>query len=283
MIIRVEDIHFSYSSKSSVLDGVTFEVNRGECVAILGVNGAGKSTLLKCINSILAPSKGVVFINGEDISYWSRRQIARHVAYVPQRSRETDLTVFEIIALGRRPYMNWFLSAEDYRIVDEVMATLDLQRFALKKVSELSGGEFQKVMIGQALAQTPDIFLLDEPTNHLDIKNQIDVMKTVRKITKNRRPPVATIVCVHDINLALRFADKLIFLKNGRIWATSTPEDLNPAIIREVYGIDVFMVRVGSHTVMVPIDSDEEDYGEKDGYPFNAMHDHYYRTAEQRS
>ncbi|MCX7822148.1 MAG: ABC transporter ATP-binding protein [Syntrophobacterales bacterium] len=280
MIIKVEDIYFKYPSGGTVLNGISFEIKKGECVALLGVNGAGKSTLLKCINAILSPYKGVVYINGEGISSWGRRRIAQHIAYVPQRSQDSDLTVFEMIALGRKPYIDWALSEEDYQIIDDVITSLGLQNFTLKRVSELSGGEFQKVMIGRALAQTPDVFLMDEPTNHLDIKNQLDVMRTIRKITKSRIPSVATIVCLHDINLALRFADRLLFLKDGLIWSIVTPEELDPKIVFNVYGVPVSIVKSKGYNVVVPVD--EEHYNEERNYPAHTLRSHYFRGTGPR-
>ena len=281
MVIKVKDVHFSYPSRKGVLEGVTFEVRRGECVALLGVNGAGKSTLLKCMNSILSPTKGAVFVGGEDISEWSRNQIARRIGYVPQRSHDSELTVFEMVALGRKPYINWFLRERDYEIVDDIMAVLGLKDFAMKRVSELSGGEHQKVMIARALAQTPDVLLLDEPTSHLDMKNQLEVMRVIRDLTKKRKPSVSTIVCLHDVNLALRFADRLIFLKDGIIWAVTTPEGLDPEIVRDVYGVRVQIVRVGRHIVVIPVDDEEGEYHEESDHLVADMSFYRGRVAER--
>jgi iron complex transport system ATP-binding protein len=281
MVIKVKDVHFSYPSRKGVLEGVTFEVRRGECVALLGVNGAGKSTLLKCMNSILSPTKGVVFVGGEDISEWSRNQIARRIGYVPQRSNDSELTVFEMVALGRKPYINWFLRERDYEIVDDIMAVLGLKDFAMKRVSELSGGELQKVMIARALAQTPDVLLLDEPTSHLDMKNQLEVMRVIRDLTKKRKPSVSTVVCLHDVNLALLFADRLIFLKDGIIWAVTTPEGLDPKIVRDVYGVRVQIVRVGRHIVVIPVDDEEGEYHEESDHLVADMSFYRGRVAER--
>jgi len=281
MVIKVKDVHFSYPSRKGVLEGVTFEVRRGECVALLGVNGAGKSTLLRCMNSILSPTKGAVFVGGEDISEWSRNQIARRIGYVPQRSHDSELTVFEMVALGRKPYINWFLRERDYEIVDDIMAVLGLKDFAMKRVSELSGGELQKVMIARALAQTPDVLLLDEPTSHLDMKNQLEVMRVIRDLTKKRKPSVSTIVCLHDVNLALRFADRLIFLKDGIIWAVTTPEGLDPEIVRDVYRVRVQIVRVGRHIVVIPVDDEEGEYHEESDHLVADMSFYRGRVAER--
>lgn len=280
MILRVKNVHFHYPSGGRILKGVSFEISRRECVALLGVNGAGKSTLLRCINAILSPCMGTVLVRGEDIRKWDRNRIARKIGYVPQRSHETDLTVFEMIALGRKPYLNWSLSDEDYRIIDDVVVSLGLQDFAMKRVSELSGGELQKVMIARALAQTPEVFLMDEPTSHLDIKNQLEVMKIIRNITKNHKPSVATVVCLHDVNLALRFADRLIFLKDGVVWAITTPKDLDPDVVYEVYGVRVQKFYVGHHTLVVPID--EEECDEEIGYSVHGVVHSSYHMAEHR-
>lgn len=281
MIIKVKDVHFSYPSRKGVLEGVTFEVRRGECVALLGVNGAGKSTLLKCMNAILSPAKGVVLVGDEDISKWSRNQVARLIGYVPQRSHDSELTVFEMVALGRKPYMGWSLRKHDYEIIDDVIAALGLQSLAMKRVNELSGGELQKVMIARALAQTPDVLLLDEPTSHLDIKNQLEVMRIIRDLTRKRKPSLSAIVCIHDINLALRFTDRLIFLKDGIIWAVTTPERLDPKVVREVYGVQVKIVQVGKHIVVIPVDDEEGDYHEESDHLVADMSFYGSRMAEQ--
>jgi iron complex transport system ATP-binding protein len=189
-----------------------------------------------------------------------------------------------MIALGRKPYITWSLSKHDYKIVDDVITALGLKSLAMKRVSELSGGEMQKVLIARALAQTPDVLLLDEPTSHLDIKNQLEVMKIIWNITKNRRPLVATIVCLHDVNLALRFADRLIFLKNGIIWAATTPDELDPRTFKDVYGVRVQMVRAGKHTVVIPVDDlVEECDDEESNYLVPDVSYYGHRVSERCS
>ncbi len=270
MIIKVENLSFSYPGRK-VLENVTFEIGKGECVALLGVNGAGKSTLLKCINRILKPLGGVVLVEGKvDISRLKRRDIAKLIGYTPQHEGTSGLSVFEMICLGRKPYRNFFLRRNDYKIVEEVIYSLGLQEISMKALSELSGGEFQKVLIARALAQKPKILLMDEPTSHLDLKNQLEVMSLIKKVTKRSFPPLATIICLHDINLALRFADRFIFLKDNSIYAITDKAKLDPAIIYEVYGVrvEIFWSKGYPFVVLTGDEDEEAFYSNRSSYKF---------------
>jgi len=170
MILKVDGIEFSYNSHP-VLSNISFEVNRGEILSILGNNGAGKTTLLKCISRILKPVRGVVFVDGKSLSDISATEIARKISYVPQRQDVSRFTVFDTVLLGRKPYIRWDVSKKDLLIVEEILDRLGLKTLALKYLDQLSGGELQKVSIARALAQDPEILLLDEPTNNLDLKS----------------------------------------------------------------------------------------------------------------
>jgi len=164
-MITVKNLSFSY--KEPVLNDLNFEAKEGEVIFILGPNGSGKTTLLRCIAGILKP-KGAVLIENMSLNDFSRKELAKRIAYVPQRGDTGFLTVFDVILLGRKPYMGFGPSYEDYRIVKEVISLLNLERLAFRRINELSGGELQKVMIARALAQKPRILLLDEPTNNLE-------------------------------------------------------------------------------------------------------------------
>ncbi len=179
MLLEVLDICFSYNSHP-VLKEVSFKVNQSEIVCLLGENGAGKSTLLKCINRLLLPFRGVVLINQKDISSLSKGEIAKRFAYVPQNTSLSELTVYETILLGRKPYFNWRVNKQDYEIVDEIIKELSLEHLVMKPLSKLSGGERQKVIIARALAQYPKVLLLDEPTSNLDLKNQFEIMSLLK-------------------------------------------------------------------------------------------------------
>ncbi len=212
-------------------------MNAGDVVAILGRNGSGKTTLLKTINRILDPYRGTVLVDGSPVFTMSNNEIAKTIGYVPQRSSGIRCTVFDAILLGRKPHIKWQVTSKDIEIVREIIELMGLQQHLLRDTNELSGGEFQKVLIARALAQEPKILLLDEPVNHLDIKNQIETLWHIREITNKLH--IVTIIVIHDINLSMRFSDKYLLLKDGCIYAFGGREIMNEQNIREVFGLDV--------------------------------------------
>lgn len=236
MILSTDQIDFSYP-QLEVLKSVTFSVKEGECLAILGTNGAGKSTLLKCLNRILIPKSGAVYLNGQDTASFESNSLARSIGYVAQKQKNTRTTVFDAILLGRKPYIKWDAGQKDIDIVEDIVSTLDLKDYGMRYTDELSGGELQKVMIARALAQQPRILLMDEPTSNLDLKNQLDVISIIRGIVEKQK--ISAVVTMHDLNLALRFADKFLFLKEGRLFAFGGAEVMTEKIIKEVFDVDV--------------------------------------------
>ncbi|AAB98070.1 ferric enterobactin transport ATP-binding protein [Methanocaldococcus jannaschii DSM 2661] len=250
MILSVDGVEFAYKSRQ-ILNNIKFEVKRGEVVSILGVNGAGKSTLLKCINKILKPKRGTILIDNFDIKNLDNLELAKKVGYVPQRAEGNYMTVFDAVLLGRKPHIKWEVSDRDIEITHKVLKLLNLEDYALRYTNELSGGELQKVIIARALVQEPQILLLDEPTNNLDLKNQLEVMKIIMDISKSQN--IASIVVMHDLNLALRYSDKFIMLKDGVIYAEGGREVINPENIKAVYGVDAYIENVRGIPVVVPI------------------------------
>jgi len=250
MILSVEGIEFSYPG-APVLSGVSFSMESGTVSAILGVNGSGKSTLLKCINRILRPAKGVVFLDEMDLHKLAQTQIARHIGYVPQKYTDSRLTVFDTVLLGRKPYIKWAATKRDIEIAEHAISRMKLEKFVLRPVSELSGGEMQKVIIARALAQEPDILLLDEPTSNLDLKNQVEVMNIITEVAREKK--VTVMISVHDLNLALRFAGVFLLLKDGVIRECGSKESITPRIIREVYEVDIVLGEVGGYSVAIPV------------------------------
>lgn len=250
MILSVNEITFRYNSHP-VLQEVTFDVRKGEILGVLGINGAGKSTLLKCINKILRPSGGSVLVEGTDVLRLSGDEVARRIGYVPQRYNNDDVTVFDAVLLGRKPHIKWAAEDRDLRVVKRLLTYMGLKDFALRPISTLSGGEAQKVIIARALAQEPKVLLLDEPTSSLDLRNQLDVMNIVSAVV--RTEGVSAVVAIHDLNLALRFADRFLILKNGAIHAMGPKEALNPAVIEEVYGVHSLFRIVDGFPVIIPV------------------------------
>jgi iron complex transport system ATP-binding protein len=250
MKLTVANIDFSYNSHP-VLSDVNFSLEQGQVMCVLGVNGAGKSTLLKCLNRILRPQKGSVLVEGEDLLLMSQNSVARRVGYVPQRQPETRLTVFEAVLMGRKPHIRWSMGKEDYKVAERTIKLMGLEHLSMRSVMSLSGGELQKVVIARALAQSPEILLLDEPTSNLDLKNQLEVMGLIRHIVETQN--LSAVIAMHDLNIAVRFADRFLFLKDRRIHAVSTREDLSSELIRQVYGVDVDLKEIRGRTLVVPL------------------------------
>ncbi len=255
MILSVAEIQFSYPSRP-VLRDVSFQLQRGQILGVLGVNGAGKSTLLKCLNRILRPKKGTVLLDGKNILRMGGTEIAKCMGYVPQKYGEERLTVYDTVLLGRKPYIQWAAAEGDFQVVENVIKLMHLENLALRPVNELSGGEAQKVIIARALAQEPQVLLLDEPVSNLDLKNQLEVMTLITGAVKSRG--LSAILAIHDLNLALRFADFFLLLKNGRVhtWADRTA--ITPEVICEVYGVEVILQEVQGYPVMIAVNGRSE-------------------------
>lgn len=249
MKLSVSGIDFAYRS-TPVLQGISFNVQPGELLCILGANGAGKSTLLKCINRILKPQCGTVLVDGHAIFSMPQRAVAQHLGYVPQKHSETLLNVYETVLMGRRPHVQWSLHEKDYAIVEQVLNQLGLQQLAMRPINSLSGGQLQKVIIARALAQTPAVLLLDEPISNLDLKNQIDVMRLVQGVA--RADKLAAVLTIHDLNMALRFGDKFLFLKDRCVQAITDRAGFTPALIEQVYGVPVSLHECNGQPVVLP-------------------------------
>jgi len=248
MILSVKNLTFAYR-KDPVLENVSFSVKKNELLVMLGINGAGKSTLLKCLNRIHEPRGGNVSINNEDMKTLSTIEIARRIGYVPQYFEHGGVNVFEMVLLGRRPHISYASSSADYEIVDEIMMLLEIDHLSERTMHELSGGEAQKVMIARALAQEPELLLLDEPTSNLDIKNQQELMRLVRHVVEGHG--LSAVVTLHDLNLALRYGDRIMMLKDAGIAWCGTPAEVTAELVQEVYGIEVFIEEVRGRRLVV--------------------------------
>lgn len=250
MKLKVQNISFSYNGKP-VLKDVDFAVKKGDILAILGKNGSGKSTLIKNINNMLTPKKGVVFIDSDMIKTLKTQEIARKIAYMPQKTEGVSTTVFESILLGRKPHIRWDMTENDYKVADNIIKLLEFEDFASRDTSKLSGGEFQKMLIARALVQEPEILLLDEPINHLDVKNQLEVMGIIRDATK--KLDMTTIIVMHDLNMAMRFATQFLMLKKGEIIAFGGKEVITPVNIKKVYDINAIITEVEGVPIVAPV------------------------------
>jgi iron complex transport system ATP-binding protein len=248
--LTFRDLSFSYRQKK-VLKKITGEFQSGGFYALIGPNGSGKSTLLKTLDRILIPQSGHIFINDKALTDLNLREMARTIGYVAQSSHSIyPGTVYDTVMLGRRPHVGWYPSASDRDMVFQQMKRLKVEHLALRNINELSGGEQQRVQIARALAQQPNIMLLDEPTSSLDLKHQIEVMETLKDISKS---DITIIVAIHDLNLALRYANRFILLKDGHIIKQGNKSIMNHENLQELYDTDVTTIQHNGQTYVVPI------------------------------
>ena len=252
-LLKADDIVFGYKNDTIILDGVNLELHRGEILGILGPNGSGKTTFMKCLNNLLKPQQGEVFIFEKNIKEYSRRELASKVGFVPQSS-DSELSspmVYDIVMMGRRPHMTWQFSEKDDEMVWKIMEELDIAHLASHHFNELSSGQSQRVLIARAIAQDVDVMLLDEPTSNLDVKYQMEVMNLIRGIVDEKN--VGACAIIHDLDLAMKFCDKVILLYDGKIVSAGTPiEALTPENIEYVYGVSATVENYrGRYRVMI--------------------------------
>lgn len=248
-MLRIENLTFGYDNRH-ILQDLNLHMAAGRFIAILGVNGSGKSTLLKNLNGILQPQSGTILVDSKDLKTMSGNNIARHIGYMPQKSTPSSCTVFDAVLLGRKPHISWSVSEKDLKVVTDTLLRLGLEDYALRRTTELSGGEMQKVVIARALAQEPKILLLDEPISHLDIKNQMDTLSLLKRITAELQ--LTVVVVIHDLSLALRFADRFVLLKNGTLYAEGDQRTITAKNIKEVFHIDAEIHHIGGVPIVVP-------------------------------
>ena len=246
-MIEVKNIYCGYENKKIIKD-LSFNVNNGENLCIVGPNGCGKSKLLKYIANIIE-YEGSVKIDNKEVSSFSRIDLAKKVALMSQTSQiYFPYTVYDTVSLGRYAYSKGAfskLSLTDKRIIVDSMKKVGIYELKDKLITELSGGQLQRVFLAKIFAQDPDIILLDEPTNHLDFKNQIDLLENLNEWVKTNNKIVIGVL--HDLNLVQYFADKVLMIQSGKVVSYGRPEDvLKGEILNDIYGMDIkeFMVNI---------------------------------------
>jgi len=231
-------VSFSYG-KQEILKNVEFKAGKGELLSIIGPNGAGKSTLLKAMVGILKP-RGKVLIDGKDLIRMKPRERARMITYVPQSSLpQFAFTIEEFVKMGT------YATKGD---VEGALKRVGLWEKRRDPITNLSGGEYQLALIARALAQGSEAILLDEPTSHLDINHALVVMELLRKMRNEK----IVIAVLHDLNMALRYADRLILLHRGEKHWEGKPEALKESVLEEVYGVRVKIETVDGSRVLIP-------------------------------
>ncbi len=258
-MINIKNISFAYDAKK-IIDEISFDIGDNQFIAILGNNGAGKSTLLKCLNGIYHAKGGKVYVSGEETLSMHRKEAAKRIAYVAQKNEGSRVTVFDTVLLGRKPYIKWDATNNDIEIVKNIIRQMELEYIELRYIDEISGGELQKVMLARALAQQPKFLLLDEPTSSLDPRNQYEVLRIIRRIAKEWG--IAVAIVIHDLNLALRYCDKYLFLKDGNIFSYGGLETMTPECLEAVYKMPVAIQNYNGIKVVIPIPEDIFEGGE---------------------
>ena len=231
MSFHAKDLGFSYG-----LHEATFDLPASGFVTIAGPNGAGKSTLLGVLAGLRHPYRGACTYRGVEIRKWRRGEFARQVAFLPQSMKlEFPFTAEQVVLMGRAPYSDgWFESQRDHDAVERAMEITDTTAFSARDFRSLSGGEKQRVILASSLAQEPETLLLDEPTTFLDLKHQLAMYRLLSTLAKR----LLVVAVTHDLNLALRFSDRVLVMENGRIAADSAPQEaLAPDVIERVFGV----------------------------------------------
>ena len=234
-MINIKNISFSYNKNKEVLSDVSFTIENGECVILLGPNGVGKSTLISLILKINKLQSGEIYFDDINIKDLNPKQKAEQISYVPQLINGTNLTVRETIILGRLPFYQIYPSKLDYQKVDQLIKDFNLEELKDKETNQISGGESQKVSIARGIIQESNTIIFDEPTSNLDIKSQLDVINLIKN-EKNKNN-TSFLISMHDINQALSIGDKFVFLKEGKVYKVCKKEEINEDILFNVYGI----------------------------------------------
>ncbi len=241
-MLKIQDVTLGYKTKEEVIKSVDLNICAGELAVIIGPNGSGKSTLLKSIAGNLKPRKGQILIKGKSLSSYSTKALAQKISFLPQLPTvPNDYTVRELISYGRFPHLKWTgkMQSTDWDIIDWAMELTHLTTYANRPMAALSGGERQRAWVALALAQKPQILILDEPTTYLDISFQFEVLELIKSL--NKKLNITTLIVLHDLNQAARFADRIIVLENGRVVLEGKPDK----IIQNGELENIFQITVG--------------------------------------
>lgn len=241
--LSAEKLTLSYGDRT-IIDELDLELPAGRITAIVGANGCGKSTLLRALARLLPPKTGRVVLDGKALHERPSKEIARILGLLPQSPIAPEgIAVADLVGRGRHPHQRalarW--SARDYEVVAEALAATGISDLADRSIDELSGGQRQRVWIAMALAQETDILLLDEPTTFLDVAHQVEVLDLLTDLNRDRG--TTTVMVLHDMNMAARYADHLVALRDGRIVAAGDPNAvMTSELIADVFGLDALVV-----------------------------------------
>ena len=250
-ILQVDNLCLGYQ-KENILQDISFSINKGEFISVIGPNGSGKTTLIKAISKYITPRQGGIYLNGKNIQSLSGKELARDIAVVMQSADPVAMSVEDYVLLGRLPFMEkfqFFESRKDIEIVRNYMALTDILKLKTSRMNEISGGERQLASIARALTQNPSLVVLDEPTSHLDITHQVQILDLISSL--KQKLSLTVLMVLHDLNLAAEYSDRLILLnkpkvklnlKSSTIYKTGTPDEvITESSILEVYNTRVLV------------------------------------------
>lgn len=251
-----KDIMAGYGQKN-ILQSVNIHIPENKISVILGSNGSGKSTMLKTFCRLIAPSAGVITLDGTPLAQIKSKDIAKSIGLLPQTSIAPEgIKVAELVSRGRYPHRQFMtgLTKEDYKAIEEAMEAMKITELADRSIEELSGGQRQRVFIALALAQETDILFLDEPTTYLDIAYQIEILDLLKELNKKRGTTI--VMVLHDINLSTKYADYLFAMKDGKLIKQGTPSEIiTDDTIKEIYGIDSVIIPdpISNSPLVIPV------------------------------
>jgi iron complex transport system ATP-binding protein len=243
-LLTAENLTGGYQTQP-IIHHLNLQIQQGEWLSLLGRNGSGKSTLLKLLMGLLTPQQGVVWLDGKAIHTLPPQIVAQQLALLPQQQTVANgLTDGQLVSLGRTPYRSWWqweLTDKDRVKIERAMALTQVSDFVDRSVESLSGGERQRAFLALALAQNPRVLLLDEPTTYLDLRYQLELLTLLKSLQQERGLTIITVL--HELNLAIRYSDRLAMLKAGSLLAVGTPETIiTPELVAEVFGVSVVML-----------------------------------------
>jgi iron complex transport system ATP-binding protein len=254
--LQTVDVKLGYGDRI-VVNGLGLGIETGTVTTIIGPNGCGKSTLLRALGRLLKPSGGEVLLDGKRIDRIPTREVAKVLGMLPQAPLAPEgLTVADLVARGRHPHQTWYRqwSSDDESAVGAALAMTGLLDLAERPLDELSGGQRQRAWISMALAQGTDLLLLDEPTTFLDLAHQVEVLELIRRLHADAGRTI--VMVLHDLNLAARYADRLVAMRDGRVVASGTPHEvLTEELLRDVFDLDARVIAdpVAGTPLVVPI------------------------------
>lgn len=252
-ILRLNNVAFSYGLKRN-LENIDVSAGKGEFIGLMGPNGSGKTTMMRCISGLLRIQEGKIYIEGSDLTRMKVQEIARVCAGIPADVPDDfHLSVKEYVALGRYPFIKnfWWEDEEDEEIVNSALQEFGVTHLGDRKLDEISSGEKARVLLAKGVTQKPRLMLVDEPSAHLDLKYKLQVMESLRDLS---RKGVTVITASHDINLLSKYCDKVILISKGHIVSVGKPCDvINEESIRSVYEVDVDLIRKGDEVFVLPL------------------------------